>query len=258
MHFGATLKLLRTSSGMTLRGLATEVGVSAAYLSRVEHGHDPPPTPDRLRAIARALGVPPEALTDLVDELRPDALEWLGRTATGRQLAAELRRRRLGPAQLARVLDFVEDQFPHAGPAALSAADLLAPDRVLVGVVVDDLHAALEIASLRLAPRAAAALLEDLNASEATCSSAVGGGLMVPHAAGHAEVPTGCLVLLARPLPTTTPDGLPVRAVFAVAGVGPQVGLLARVAHLADPALLASLAEERSPEAVLKRIGALS
>ena len=33
MHFGATLRLLRMESGISLRALAQRVGVSGAYLS---------------------------------------------------------------------------------------------------------------------------------------------------------------------------------------------------------------------------------
>ena len=55
MHFGAALRLLRVDAGVTLRALAERVGVSSAYLSRVENGHDAVPTPDRLADIAAAL-----------------------------------------------------------------------------------------------------------------------------------------------------------------------------------------------------------
>ena len=58
MHFGAALRLLRVDAGISLRGLAEEVGVSSAYLSRVENGHDAPPTADRLVALAEAIGIP--------------------------------------------------------------------------------------------------------------------------------------------------------------------------------------------------------
>ena len=65
MHFGATLRLLRIEAGLGLRELAQRVGVSSAYLSRVENGHDAPPTPDRLATIARILGLSPSVLLEL-------------------------------------------------------------------------------------------------------------------------------------------------------------------------------------------------
>jgi PTS system nitrogen regulatory IIA component len=63
MHFGFTLRLMRTTAGFSLRELAARVGVSSAYLSRVEHGHDPIPTLDRLASIARCLRVSPTSRT---------------------------------------------------------------------------------------------------------------------------------------------------------------------------------------------------
>ena len=45
LNLGATLRLLRVEAGLSLRELAARVGVSTAYLSRVENGHDAAPTP---------------------------------------------------------------------------------------------------------------------------------------------------------------------------------------------------------------------
>ncbi len=70
MHFGATLKMLRLASGISQKQLATSIGVSVPYLSRVDHGHDAPPTVDRLKAIAQVLGLPKDSLIELVEELR--------------------------------------------------------------------------------------------------------------------------------------------------------------------------------------------
>ena len=55
---GGTLRRLRLESGISLRDLARRLGVSSAYLSRVEHGLDAVPTPERLEAMAEELGVP--------------------------------------------------------------------------------------------------------------------------------------------------------------------------------------------------------
>ena len=58
MHFGQTLRVLRTTAGLSLRELARQIEVSAAYLSQVETGKVPPPLPRRIRAIESSLGVP--------------------------------------------------------------------------------------------------------------------------------------------------------------------------------------------------------
>jgi transcriptional regulator with XRE-family HTH domain len=61
-RFAMRLKRLREKRGMTQAALATKVGMSRAYLARLEMGrHDPPLS--RLRKLAKALQVP---VTDLL------------------------------------------------------------------------------------------------------------------------------------------------------------------------------------------------
>jgi len=81
-HFGATLRMLRIDAGLGLGELAARIGVSSAYLSRVEHGHDPVPTHDRVIAIAQALELPPIVLLEIAqgagaDEARIPRLKQL-------------------------------------------------------------------------------------------------------------------------------------------------------------------------------------
>jgi len=55
-RFAMRLKTLREARGLTQEELAAKVGVSRAYLARLEMGrHDPPLS--RLRKLARALRV---------------------------------------------------------------------------------------------------------------------------------------------------------------------------------------------------------
>lgn len=249
MHFGATLRLLRTSKGMSLSGLAAAVGVSPAYISRVEHGHDAPPTADRLRTIAGALGVSSDALTDLVEELRPDAADWLGHSEAGRQLAAELRRRSLGPAQLARVAAFVRREFPVESQGE-GVASLFTEQRVLHGVSAPTLRDALDIAAVRLVSRSE---LSRVAAELASQGCAIGGGLCVAHARA-AGPPRGILLLLVHPLHVATPDAVPARAVVVL--VGPDETALTcglvRVAQIASAHMVERLCESPSAAAALR------
>ena len=58
---GAAIRAERVTAGLSLRDLAARTKVSNAYLSQIERGlHEP--SISVLRAIARALGVPLEAL----------------------------------------------------------------------------------------------------------------------------------------------------------------------------------------------------
>ena len=53
--FGDMLRYERELAGFGLRQLAVIIGVSPAYLSRVEGGMKPPPTEDRIRLISEVL-----------------------------------------------------------------------------------------------------------------------------------------------------------------------------------------------------------
>jgi transcriptional regulator with XRE-family HTH domain len=59
---GVAIRALRTANACGLRELARRTGLSRPYLSRLERGTRGA-TPETVRLIARALNVPPEALT---------------------------------------------------------------------------------------------------------------------------------------------------------------------------------------------------
>ncbi len=256
MHFGATMHLLRSHAGISLRTLGSRVGVSAAYLSRIEHGHDPAPTGERALAIAEALGIPGPVLLGLVDEIRGDAADWLRVTPTGRRLAAELRRRELSEAQLARVLAFVLQEFRTApGTVHHNIRPLLRPTRVLLGVRVSRIEDALTLAAMRLTEGDVAidvlrALVDDAGRGTAC----VGAATAVSFVRGYLPEPRACLVVCDEPLAVPTPDSRPVRVVWLLAGIeGGAMGAyhLAAVAKLADVRLVEALASSSRGEEAL-------
>ena len=53
--FGTFIKEKRIACGITLRGLASEIGIAPAYMSDIEKGHRYPPDKDKLYAIATTL-----------------------------------------------------------------------------------------------------------------------------------------------------------------------------------------------------------
>ena len=77
MHFGQTLRVLRTTAGLSLRQLARQIEVSPAYLSQVETGKVPPPQPSRIQAIETSLGVPEGYLLSSTDRLDASISELL-------------------------------------------------------------------------------------------------------------------------------------------------------------------------------------
>lgn len=71
---GEAVRLLREEQGLTLRALAEKVGVTAPFLSDLEHGRR---QTDRHEKLAAALNVPVEELRELDSRVSPELKEWL-------------------------------------------------------------------------------------------------------------------------------------------------------------------------------------
>jgi transcriptional regulator with XRE-family HTH domain len=67
--FGARLRALRTSAGMSQRDLADGTTVTAAYLSRIENG-ERYPSVSVIRELAGNLGMDADVLERVVDKVR--------------------------------------------------------------------------------------------------------------------------------------------------------------------------------------------
>jgi len=110
--FGATVRRLREEHRIGLRKFAQMVGMSPTYLSKVERDEFKPPTEEKVRAIAEALGQDPDELlalagrvsTDLTDIIQrhPREMATFLRAANGlsaeqmRRLAEEALRKKKG------------------------------------------------------------------------------------------------------------------------------------------------------------------
>src|SRR6478736_4607777 len=199
MHFGATLRLLRLYSVLSLRDLARRLDVSGAYLSRVENGLDAAPTPARLKVIARELGVPEPLLLGLAHQVSPLAVDYMREERAAAELFLDIATRHLSPADLEEIQRFVVARFPRAKddaqlvPPRLS--ELLAPDRIVIGMSCAELDDVLDVAGGRL---------ESVVASPGA------------HVAGPRCV--AALITLLHPLSCDTPDRLPLRTVIVLAG----------------------------------------
>lgn len=74
MNFGQKLRQLRIKKGLTQQQLAEKLGyVTNSYISDVEKGHFIP-SREKLKKIAKALGVPFRELDDLLIESKLEAL----------------------------------------------------------------------------------------------------------------------------------------------------------------------------------------
>jgi PTS system nitrogen regulatory IIA component len=267
MHFGATLRILRLESGLSLRDLARRLSVSGAYLSRVENGLDSVPTPARLEAIARELDIPPPLLMSLAHRVSPLVVDYVQQVPEAGTLFLEIAYRRLDERQLAEVRMFLNERFPIAGvaPSAspLGISDLLAPDRVILRFTCSGIDDVLDVAAGRLAGvtgQSASAIGAPLKKRERELASTIGSGVAIPCAYIAGAEPAAVLVTLAEPLTYDTPDERPLRIVIVLAGPRNSADRRLRLAHIARLAargLADHLADVDYPVEALSRLALL-
>lgn len=67
-EFGKALRKARNDASLSLRVVATKLGVSAPYLSDVERGNRNPLQPRYIKKVAKLLDVDPNHLSDLANQ----------------------------------------------------------------------------------------------------------------------------------------------------------------------------------------------
>ena len=75
--FGDTIRALRVAQDLGLRETATKVGISPAYLSRIERGKENPPRPEVIKEMAKILAADPDVLFRLSSSTDPDVVDYL-------------------------------------------------------------------------------------------------------------------------------------------------------------------------------------
>ena len=75
--FGDTIREMREAQALGLRTAADRLGISPAYLSRIERGKERPPKPDLVKKMARLLGGDADLLFRLADSTDPDIAEYV-------------------------------------------------------------------------------------------------------------------------------------------------------------------------------------
>ena len=106
--FGETLRQLRIAQDLGLRETASKVGISPAYLSRIERGKELPPKPDIIKALARALATDPDVLFRLSASTDPDITELLKERPKVLELLRIVMAKHLSDEQLDRIIVFIE------------------------------------------------------------------------------------------------------------------------------------------------------
>ncbi len=78
--FGETVRELRTAQDLGLRETAGIIGISPAYLSRIERGKERPPKGEIIKALAKQLAADPDVLFRIASSTDPDITELLNST----------------------------------------------------------------------------------------------------------------------------------------------------------------------------------
>lgn len=76
-NFGDTVRNLRVAQDLGLRETATKVGISPAYLSRIERGKESPPRPEVIKKLAKLLGADPDVLFRMSSSTDPEVADFL-------------------------------------------------------------------------------------------------------------------------------------------------------------------------------------
>lgn len=276
MHFGQTLRVLRTTAGMSLRALARKAGLSPAYLSQVETGKLPPPNEEWLVRIEAALSLPEAHLISLTARIDGDVSELLASTP---EVCAFLRTavkvgltgpdyltlaaivRQLGPRGLDTGLERLapDSMVPAAGGSECTLVQHLNEDRVAFVQDVDSKPALFrwlaERTATHLSELDAETVYRSLEARESKASTGIGSGIAVPHTI--LEHLQNTFLLLA-----VVPNGVDYKAIddeavtlcFLLLG-GPNqthehLHLLARIARVCTQAnFRAGVLQSRAPSA---------
>jgi PTS system nitrogen regulatory IIA component len=264
MHFGATLRLLRLDSGLSLRDLARRLDVSGAYLSRVENGIDAAPTPTRLKVIARELGVSEPLLLGLAHQVSPLVLDYVREEPAAAALFLDIAQRRLNAPELDEIREFVRARFPadSAHTQLTPLSEVVDPDSIVIGLSCSDLQDVFDVAGGRLSAVLGSpgpVISASLEAREREAPCAIGGGVAIPCAEVDGPRCAVALITLAPALRTKTPDRIPLGTIVVLAGPRSSSERRQRLLQLARwtaRGLSSSLAEARTPTEVLSLLTA--
>ena len=114
--FGKFIEEKRKAYGMTLRGLAAELGIAPAFMSDIEKGHRYPPSKEKLYELAKILHLS-EADTNTMFDLAaaerentvsPDLPEYIMNGSNVRVALRLARDKRIPDATWQKVIDMLE------------------------------------------------------------------------------------------------------------------------------------------------------
>lgn len=102
--FGETIRDLRTAQDLGLRETAGLVGISPAYLSRIERGKERPPSPEIIKALAKTLAADPDVLFRLSSSTDPEIVDYLHENPEAMNLIRYIKEVGLTPQSIEQLL----------------------------------------------------------------------------------------------------------------------------------------------------------
>ncbi len=108
-NFGETLRDLRVAQDLGLRETATKVGISPAYLSRIERGKEKPPRPEIIKALAKELAADPDVLFRLSSSTDPEVVDFLHDQPEAMALLRFIKDARFNEVEVKQLLKLAEE-----------------------------------------------------------------------------------------------------------------------------------------------------
>jgi len=107
--FGATIRDLRVAQDLGLRETAIKVGISPAYLSRIERSKERPPRPEVIKVLAKVLAADPDVLFRLSSSTDPDVVDYLHDQPEVMNLLRFIKEANFSDAEIIRLVQAAEN-----------------------------------------------------------------------------------------------------------------------------------------------------
>lgn len=110
--FGEAIREMRLAQEMGLRTAADRLGISPAYLSRIERGKERPPRPDLVKRLATLLGGDSDLLFRLAQSTDPDLAEYVHNIPNVPEFLRTAKAMRLTSEDFAVLIEHVKRRRP--------------------------------------------------------------------------------------------------------------------------------------------------
>ncbi len=107
--FGETIRDLRVAQDLGLRETAALVGISPAYLSRIEREKEHPPRPKVIKTLAKILAADPDVLFRLSSSTDPEIVDYLHENPEALILLRYLKDARFTPEKIKHLLGTAQE-----------------------------------------------------------------------------------------------------------------------------------------------------